>query len=121
MRFNFSQRFFIFLCWTAAVFSMIIMPMPVYEGNTVTYYDKVIHAIMFGGFAFLFVYAFSAFKKYNLKLLILISILLGTLNAGFSEYIQEFVPGRTVSELDFLGGMIGIFISALLSYEIFKK
>ncbi|RLC38953.1 hypothetical protein DRH27_00975 [Candidatus Falkowbacteria bacterium] len=117
------SRFYILLCWTVVILILISFPMPEYEGTKITIYDKLVHAFLFGVFSYLIIYSLILFRSKNFKLsfIMLISFLAGAIYAGIGEYIQTFVPGRTVSEYDFLGGLAGILISLIVSYGIFKR
>lgn len=118
---KFVPRLFIFICWTMMVLYMITIPFPEFKGDQITYYDKFVHAFMFGVFTWLYVFTAVAKTKSDIRLLILFSVLCGLLFAVICEYIQNFIPGRTASEMDFIGGMIGVFISVFISYGIFGK
>lgn len=114
-------RFYILIAWAYLIFVLLTAPMPYYEGDTITYYDKAVHAVLFGVFVFLAVRAFILIPGLTFKFSFLISILLSVAYSGSGEYLQLFVPGRTVSELDFLGGVIGILIGAIFAFEKYNK
>ena len=117
------SRFYILLCWMLVILILIGFPMPEYEGTKITIYDKVVHAFLFGIFFYLVVFNLIQFesKKFRLSMILFIGFMVSTFYAGLGEYIQVFVPGRTVSEYDFLGGLVGIIIALMISYARFKK
>lgn len=110
----------IFYIWVVIVFVLIAMPMPVYDGDIEKMYDKVAHVIMFGGVAYLFILAYE-YKFKKLSKLLLTAFILGVSYSAIAEVIQNFVPGRDVSELDLLAGIIGTIISLIISYVQFKR
>ena len=120
---NKISRLYILLSWTLAVFMLISFPMPACEGTKITIYDKFVHAFLFGVFSYLVIYNLIPFcgKKFQLFFIMLIGFTAGTVYSGFSEYLQIFVPGRTVSEYDFMGGVAGVLISLIISYAVFRK
>jgi len=117
------SRFYILFCWMLVILILISFPMPEYEGTKITLYDKLVHAFLFGVFSYLIIYSLIPFrgKNFKLSLIMLISFSVSTIYAGFSEYLQIFVPGRTVSEYDFLGGLAGILISLVVCYAKFRR
>ena len=114
-------RFYVLIAWAYLIFVLLTAPMPYYEGDTITYYDKAVHAFLFGIFVILAVRAFIQIPGLAFKSSLLISILLSVTYSGSGEYLQSFVPGRTVSELDFLGGVVGILIGAIIAFEKYNK
>lgn len=121
INYKFWSRFYLLLCWALAVFMFLTMPLPDYQGPDNSYYDKVIHAILFGILALLIVRVLVLFNKLNWLLIISLSVLLSAVYSGLAEYLQAFIPGRTVSEKDFLAGMIGVFIASIIAYEKYQK
>lgn len=103
------------------VFLLISFPMAEYEGDVVTYYDKFAHIIMFGLFSFLLANYLSVIRSLRNSLIVSVSILAGAMYAGMAEYLQFFIPGRTVSEYDFFAGLLGVALAQFLSYGILLK
>ncbi len=117
-----TAKAIILAIWSVMVFVLISMPMP--EINPVeqfTYYDKIIHALLFGVFSFLLVYLLADFKDFSNISILFIAFIAGVTYSAAGEFIQIYVPGRTVSEYDFLAGLLGVFISLIFSYEILKQ
>ena len=49
----FDHRFKIWLAALLLILVLVAMPMPEYDGDVETTYDKVAHFVMFGGFSLL--------------------------------------------------------------------
>lgn len=107
-------QFYLLFCWTFVVFVALTMPGNSYgDVHVFTYYDKVVHIIMFGVFTFLLIKFLHGLISRNLNLVIIISALTSILYSYGGEYIQNFVPGREVSIYDFLAGVIGAILGGL--------
>ena len=118
---NFKKRIILFCLWAFLVLFLIAFPTPEYEGVKITWYDKIIHIIMFGGFSYLLIYSLAASRFKNFLLILFFGLFAGILYSGLGEYIQSFVPGRTVSEYDFYAGIAGSFLFTIIAYVKFKK
>ncbi len=94
--------------------------MPSYKGYEVTFYDKAVHAVLFGVLAYLIVYALGSDKSKRLKLICLVSFLISAIYSGLSEYIQIYIPGRDVNKLDFLAALVGIILALIYAYKKFR-
>ncbi len=97
------------LFWTFFVFFLIATPLPEYNGTIEKIYDKIAHLFMFGIFSFSFAFllhekVFSGMKVFSW------SFLLASVYSLFCEFVQAYVPGRDVSELDLMAGVMGAFI-----------
>ncbi len=112
-------RIFLLIAWTLFVLALISFPTPAYNGDKITYYDKIAHAAMFGVFSFLVALVLHSNKRKRRDIL-KISFFAGLLFAFLGEFIQLFVPGRSSSELDFLAGVVGIIIISIYGYWRFK-
>ncbi len=115
------SRFYVVLSWAIAIFILISWPMPPYKEDGFTIYDKFVHIILFGGLAFLFIWALKARKKFNFKPVALAAFFLGVIYSVISEYIQGFVPGRDVSSWDLLAGTIGSALGVVYAFFMFTK
>ena len=112
-------RWYILIAWFLFVFVIISFPMPEYEGEVVTLYDKVVHLFLFGIFAYLLVYNIYPNKdilKISSKLILASCFIISVFYAGLAEYWQNFIPGRTVSEYDFFAGVIGVILFEIIAY-----
>ena len=88
--------------------------------------DKVVHIIMYAGFAFLCIWGYRSqfisngktYRKRALLFTALISIGYG----GLTEMIQEFlVPTRTGDWFDFLADVLGTLLGLFVFYLFFKN
>ena len=79
--------------------------------------DKLLHAIEYGLFAFLFFRSFSQLAKFrSARLVGLITFLFLVIFAAGDEYHQRFVRGRSMDGYDVLadvagGGLVILFLS----------
>ena len=88
--------------------------------------DKVVHLLMYAGFAFACLWGYrkqfvsngSAYRKKAIILALVISIAYG----GLTEIMQEYlVPKRAGDWLDFLADSIGTGIGVLIFYLFFRR
>jgi VanZ family protein len=112
-------RLYILLSWAVFVLIMISFPTPPYEGTVISWHDKVFHILLFGVFTYLLVY-YLLTSKIPFFIILVISSLLSISYSIGGEYLQNFIPGRTVSIYDFYAGLVGIFIATVISYARFK-
>ena len=87
--------------------------------------DKVVHLLMYAGFAFACLWGYrkqfvsngSAYRKKAIILALVISIAYG----GLTEIMQEYlVPKRTGDWMDFLADSIGTLFGVLVFYLFFR-
>ncbi len=141
MYLNFEQRFFLLFSWLLFIIVLLLMPLPFNTSSVgITFYDKIIHAFLFGVFAFLVFYLLEdgdneflvlnpqkniRLKKNNknfyinknrLLKIFLSSFMSSSLLAIALEYLQNYVPGRTVSNYDSLAGIIGVLLVLIFIY-----
>jgi VanZ family protein len=86
-----------------------------------TWHDKLAHAFLFGSLAFLIVRLLVLFPALKIKIAISAAVVLSVFYAALVEYLQLFIPGRSMSEFDLLAGLIGVFIAVLFAYEKYGK
>ena len=88
--------------------------------------DKVVHLLMYAGFAFACLWGYrkqyvsndEAYRKKAILLAVIISIAYG----GLTEIMQEYlIPYRTGDWLDFLADSIGTIVGALVFYLFFHR
>ena len=115
------SRLFILIVWMGAIFIFIAWPMPEYTGDKITLYDKLFHIFLFGGLALWSVNFFRYFSTWPLTRVLAAGLFLSVAYSGFSEFIQDIVPGRTVSIYDFYAGSLGALLAVLISYVKLKK
>ncbi len=140
MYLNFYQKLTILFAWALFIVVLILSPMPLSSAQeATTYFDKIVHAFLFGILAFLIVYLFhnreetarlnpervdpkSEHKKNKLLVAntpLNIFLLSFFISSGFSlllEYAQNFVPGRSVDDFDSLASVIGIILVLVFIY-----
>lgn len=85
--------------------------------------DKMIHAVMFGILAFLFMYPFvSSDHSNHRKQRFLFIIALVTCIWGYiTECIQLFVPGRSYDMVDWTADSLGCFFAWLIAKKMLSK
>jgi len=112
------SRLYLILCWAIAIFILVAYPMPDYSGTKITYYDKIMHVFLYGVFVVLIQYNFKLnnFYKQRRYYFGVFSFSIAFAYALFGEWIQSYVPGRTVSVYDLLAGVVGIIIFLLSFY-----
>ncbi len=118
---NTIAKSFILLSWAGAIFILIATPMREYHGTVTTYYDKVAHIFLFGIFSALIIYVLADIRRLSLPVILAISFSVGILYSATCEYIQAFVPGRDVSDLDFAAGVIGCFLAQIYGFIRYRK
>ncbi|PLX21930.1 hypothetical protein C0584_01165 [Candidatus Parcubacteria bacterium] len=106
--------------WSLLIFVMLTFPMKEFETHEQTYYDKGVHFILFGVFSFLLFRVLIQRKDEFFKSAIL-SLLFGSLYAFSLEFLQNYVPGRTVDELDLLAGVGGAILAMFYAFFIHKS
>lgn len=75
----------------------------------------------FSEYFILFILSYECFKEYKLPKLLLISIIFCVLVAGFDEFHQLFVTGRSGQFTDVLIDSSGSLISSLVWHKLFKR
>ena len=88
--------------------------------------DKVVHILMYAGFAFLCLWGYrqqyvdngTAYQKRAILLAVIISFAYG----GVTELMQEYlVPSRTGDWYDFLADSVGTLLGISVFYVFFRK
>jgi len=110
------RKIYLLSFWTSFVFVLIAWPMPEYYGTVVTYYDKVVHAVLFGVFYYLLFILLREKTSFAFFKIFLISFFIAIFYSALGEFIQFYVPGRTVSEYDFFAGVFGVFLFSIFTY-----
>ena len=87
--------------------------------------DKVVHVIMYAGFAFACIWGYrkqfiSNGKAYQRKA-ILLTIIIGIAYGGLTEIMQEIlVPTRRGDWIDFIADILGTVVGILVFYFLFR-
>lgn len=111
---------FLVICWGFLILIFFIYPMPetdfAYTGETsITFYDKLIHVILFGVFTYLIILVGFTFKK-NYFVISLTSYVISFNYMTLGEYIQAYIPGRNPTYPDLAAGLFGTLIAIVLGY-----
>lgn len=113
------------IIWFIFVLVVVFLPgddVPDEDWLSVSGFDKLIHATLFGGLVFLFCFPFkkAAMEKPE-KLNLFIRITIATIVWGFTtELIQKyFVPGRQYDLLDWLADSAGAIVAFIISRKFF--
>lgn len=111
------QRTLVVFFWSAFVLIVVTVPLPVslYE-EAFTWYDKGIHAVLFGFLAFLLFQVWALEKKLPFRHMAYYVFIFCAGFAHFSEYLQLYIPGRSSSDLDTLAGIAGILLTIWYMY-----
>ena len=91
--------------------------------DRITGFDKVVHAVLFGGLVLLFTLPLMKMQlSYQQKFHFLVRISLATIVWGITiEFLQKyFIVGRDFDLLDWAADSIGVFIALWLSVKILK-
>jgi VanZ family protein len=119
-------------CWPVFGWSLIIIILSGIPGSyfpeVLTFRewlgpDKLAHLAMFGGFSFLFLYAFSDkySKKKNLNRYIFLSLVVGMVFGFLTELMQRFLfVGRNGNIFDFGADAIGLLLG-IVAFRIFYR
>ncbi|HMO62262.1 MAG TPA: VanZ family protein [Ferruginibacter sp.] len=120
-------RFIPAAVWFVLVLIAVFFPVPEGDGGgwfDIENFDKLIHAVMFGGLVFLTCWpyknvAIPVGEKTNL----FIRIMLATIVWGLTtELIQKyFIPGRQYDLLDWLADAAGAIIAFAICRRLFAK
>lgn len=121
------KRFLPGIAWFFIVASLTLMPgddLPKVSWlSKIKYFDKMVHAGLFGGLTFLFCLPyFNAPFSFQKKINSCIKIALAVSVWGITvEFLQKYyVPGRDFELLDWAADSIGALIALLLCIKILK-
>ena len=88
--------------------------------------DKVVHALMYAGFAFACLWGYrkqfvSNGRAYKMKA-VLLTVVIGIAYGSLTEIMQEYlVPKRTGDWYDFLADCIGTAVGSIVFYLFFRR
>ena len=143
MYLTFSQKFAILFAWLLFIIILLLTPMPFDNTqDSVTYFDKIVHALLFGILAFLTYFLLkeedrgpvlnpektmqeTVKKKHKIRINIKFNKLLGIFLVSFFtstsfsivlEYVQSYVPGRSTNDYDLLSSVVGIILVLIFVY-----
>lgn len=116
---NTKTKFSLLYFWSAIILVLIAWPTgECYECDIFTWYDKVAHVLLFGIFSYLLAQVLITKANAKLSHVIAYAFFSGIFYSAMGEFIQKYVPGRTVSEYDFLAGLLGIIFALFLFYNL---
>ncbi len=83
------------------------------------YFDKTVHAVLFGGLGFLFLRAWLQGRYSNATFLaFLITVIFTMLYGTSDEFHQSFVPGRHPDWQDVVADTVGAILVCLIVYSV---
>ena len=112
------------IIWVAITTILLVLPgpdIPTISFLDILYFDKWVHAGLFGGMTFLFSYPIIKSLKATKKLLIYIAIL-STLYGVLMEYVQKYIAiDRDFDYYDMLADGVGSLISCIFCLIINRR
>lgn len=119
-------RHILFTTWVVFILFSVLIPSSLIEKDIsffsfLPYFDKVVHGILFFGFAFLLIPILR--ERYSLKKSIIINFIISILFAILTEvfqFLSNKYTSRSFDIMDIASDIIGILI-ANLAYIILRK
>jgi predicted adenine nucleotide alpha hydrolase (AANH) superfamily ATPase/VanZ family protein len=111
---------FILMCWLAGVFTLMLNPLPPVPDaiKRITYYDKAAHFVFFGISTYLLIAIGLRLKRFKFIHIAIVAVIISASFAQLGEHLQNFIPGRESSWLDFIAGFLGMIVACPISYLI---
>jgi len=109
-------RLYLVFTWAFFAFLLLSASMPEHYGDKITLYDKVVHFLLFAILSWLLSWLLFYINKNRLRVIFVTSLLLSAVYSLVLELLQLYIPGRQVSELDLLAGVLGAFVSSVVFY-----
>ena len=109
------------ILWGAFIFVLLLLPMKESPTHVQTYYDKMVHFVLFGVFAYLISKYLIVEKGKNFYQAVSYAFLFSSFYAFSLEFLQKYVPGRTVDNFDLLAGVSGAFFAGFFAYLFLNK
>lgn len=135
MYLNITYRLIILFAWFMLILVLLLTPMPINPNpESLTFYDKITHAIIFGVQAFLTYYLLIGIKEQESKTdklsrrkkkviekisifnIFAFSFLTTLAYSYLLEHLQKYVMGRSCNSLDFYASVIGVVLVLLFIY-----
>lgn len=113
-----SKKKYLLAIWTIFILVLTLAPLPDIPSSKIGYTDKVVHAVLFAVFAFLFYMNQPRHQPGKIKPYF-ISFFASAVFAGLIELLQAHIPGRSCDVYDFLAGSAGALF--LLEYVYYWK
>lgn len=116
-------KILIFIVWSLLILKLLATPGSEFSSVfDFPFDDKLIHALLFGVFMYLFMEAVEAYFAIHFSTLSIVGLAVTFGYTSSLEYLQNFIPDRTVSIYDTLAGIIGAVIATLIIYFLdYKK
>jgi len=100
------------LSWALLIAKLLTVSDPrIPQGFDFPQDDKVLHAILFGGLVFFLIEAIEAWLSLRYWQLISFTLFVAIGYAFILESLQIYIPGRTVSSIDTMAGVVGSLIA----------
>lgn len=104
-----AAAWLLLLLWACVIAFLTLIPEEDIPKITLTHLDKVLHLLEFFALGFLAMNALIRSHIHdNLGLLIILTIIMGSLYAALGEWLQNFVSGRSPDVYDLLSDLIGL-------------
>ena len=102
------------LAWAVLILALMTRPMPIVESDAkgFTVSDKLVHIFLFGVLMGLILDAWWLWRQRLSKLAYGVALGSALALAYFSEYCQQFIPGRSSSLYDLLFGFLGMLLAS---------
>ena len=107
----------VLLLWTLIIFLLTLTPLPANPYTGTAHLDKMVHFLLFGIFAYIFIK--SRAEEFEKRKLLIISFCVSAFFAGMIELLQNFSPGRSCDFWDFFAGAIGSV--CFLAFAVYKN
>jgi len=103
--------------WSLLVAKLLTSASPrIPDAVSFTYDDKMVHMLLFGGLVFFLIEAIEAWFSPRYWQLVGLALSLSAAYAFLLEYLQNYIPGRTVSGFDTLAGVVGSVLAIVAIY-----
>jgi VanZ family protein len=105
----------------ALIFIISSGPLPEMPNIGIVWEDKIIHVIAYYVFGIsLILFLIANINYSNFKIIVILTLIIGSLYAFSDELHQYYVPGRSPEILDWIADLLGIII-AVIFVNIFKS
>lgn len=117
------SKILLVLAWALFIAAVMTKPLPVPDQLTgeFTWYDKIVHVVMFGGLCFSWLLVWRDYKKISFYGASCLSFALSLIWAYGLEEVQRSIPGRMTDVFDLLFGLLGALLAILLYYLYLYK
>ncbi len=103
--------------WSLLVAKLLTSASPrIPDVASFAYDDKLVHMLLFGGLVFFLIEAIEAWFSPRYWQLVGLALSFSIAYAFLLEYLQNFIPGRTVSGFDTLAGVAGSVLAIVAIY-----